>query len=81
MQTFSMIVTGMATAVIAVYAVLTYRLSKQISRQSELHQQDLDDLFEAIVVATLLSGPTTIDFDRTQKAFENHYKGKRKVFK
>ena len=64
----SSIVTAIATVAIAVYAVLTYRLSAKIMSVDEAHRkrdekrdtehrQEMIDLLKAMVASNILSGP------------------------
>ncbi len=52
--------TSIATLVIAFYAYSSINLTKEIHNKSEQSQRELSDLYEAIVVATLLSGPSSV---------------------
>jgi len=87
------IVTAIATIVIAYLAWASYTLAKEIrdasdrheqevQEASERHQQELSDLYQAIVIATLLSGPSPKGQYRETKAiFEGEYTGKVQIFK
>ena len=89
---FANIVMMLATMVIAYYAYANHCLSKEMNRSAkqrqdeirestEQHQQEIKDLYQAIVVSTLISGPSSTGrLERAIKAFEKHYKGKTKIF-
>ena len=64
-----------ATIVIAISAYMSYRRDKKF-------QQQLSDLYQGIVVATVLSGPTnTLQTVNARIAeFKNNYKGKTEIF-
>lgn len=78
----SSFLSAIATIVIAIYAGCTYKLTRQIDLLAKQSRQDQEDLFEAIVIATIISGPTsTGDFEKAIRSFNEKYKGQRKIFK
>jgi len=87
------IIMTFATVAIACYAVASYKLSKMVSQLQEKHrkeleqsqrqhQEELNDLYKAIVVATIVGGSAktgylNADIDK----FKEHYKPTRvKIF-
>ena len=59
-----------------------YELYKQAQKKAEQQQKDFEDLLEAIVISTLISGPSSYGALPTAiKAFESNYLGNRKIFK
>ena len=75
------LISAIATLVIAFYAYSSIKLSKEIHNKSEQHQQELSDLYQAIVVATLLSGPSSVGaFASAKQIFSTTYKGKTPIF-
>ncbi|MBI4677161.1 MAG: hypothetical protein HY748_06225 [Elusimicrobia bacterium] len=74
----------MAVAAVAMWWVgwRSYKLSQQVQIQADQQQKDFNDLFEAIVISNILSGPSNIGaFDQAIKAFKEKYKGQRQIFK
>ena len=70
-------VSSIATVVIGYYAYQSHKLAEQ-------HRQELADLYQAIVIATLLSGTSGQNEKATNKAieiFSKNYKGEIKIFK
>ncbi len=83
-------VTAFATAVIAYYSYVSNKLSNAIrdqeinSRQAlekmtERHHNDLGDLYQAIVIATLIGGHSPTE--QTIKEFTKLYSGDVEIFK
>lgn len=75
------IIYAIATVVIAVYAWRSHQLSKRIAKQQSM----TNDLYKAIVVATLMSG-TNIDTMQTDmpdliRVFNLSYDGEVDIFK
>ena len=78
---FSACVSSIATVVIAVYAIFSYRLSKKIEGDSSRFQQETKDLYQAIVIATILGEKWSVgDPSLAIKRFNELYKGKTKIF-
>lgn len=75
------IITSIATVIIAWYAYCNYRLYKVIQEKDAEYKEQISDLYQAIVIATLLSGPSSYGgIEEAIKEFNRHYKGKTKVF-
>ena len=82
-----------ATFFLAYYAYKNYeaaqtdrKAAEQSRRQSfeaaEEFRRTFRDLYEAIVIATLLSGPSSYgSYDNCRDIFESEYKGDIKIFK
>jgi K+-sensing histidine kinase KdpD len=82
LTTVSIFITAIATCVIAVYSVISSNLAKEIKNQTRQHQSDLSDLYQAIVIATLMGGSSNQGVARDLiKTFNAHYQGKVKIFK
>jgi len=81
-------VTGIATVFIALYGWKTHQLTLQLkaaedqrSKREEEFRQQLSDLYQAITIATLLSGPSGVGaFPSAIEAFQSKYKGKVRIF-
>ncbi len=89
-QAISSGVTALATGVIAYYSYVSNKLSNAIRAQeanysealeamNKQHHKDLSDLYQAIVIATLIGGHSTAE--DTIKKFKNLYKGEFEIFK
>jgi hypothetical protein len=89
-------ISAIATIVIAIYAgkshelsVKSYQLAQEIKVANELKtkgdqefREQVSDLYQAIVISTLLSGPGTYSImDSLIDAFKSKYKGKTPIFK
>lgn len=83
------LVTAAATAGIFFFTKQMYSLQKELtSKQEDLQKKQEDqeqkfhDLLEALVIATIISGPSsTGGFDNAKAKFIEEYKGKEKIFK
>jgi len=74
------IVTSIATIIIAWYASCNYKLYKIIQEKNTEHKEQISDLYQAIVIATLLSGPTsTGGIEKAIQEFKSQYKGKTRI--
>ncbi|RLD18703.1 MAG: hypothetical protein DRI36_00765 [Caldiserica bacterium] len=70
----SSIVSAIATLAIAIFTYLNFRKDKKF-------KQELKDLYQAIVIATILSGPTSYgEFEKAKNVFKEVYKGKTDIF-
>ena len=75
------IVIAVGTAVIALYTICNYKLYKAIQKKNEESRIQTSDLYQAIVIATLLSGPSSYgQMPAAIEEFKKHYKGKTKIF-
>ena len=78
-----------ATVFLAIFAFQSNKLSKEIKRMSDLrevedaqYKQQISDLYQAIVISTLLSGPSSYGaFGQARDAFNSLYKGGTSIFK
>jgi hypothetical protein len=70
----AMWITAIATAVIALNALMSYRLVSRIQTRDNDFRQQLRDLYEAIVISNLLFSETGLD--RRLALFEGTYQGK-----
>lgn len=78
----AIIVSAVATGVIAVYTRKSYSLDSSLKERDDEFRQTLQDLYQAIVVATILSGPSSYGaFDDAKRTFQNHYAGTTPIFK
>jgi hypothetical protein len=82
-------VSALATCVIAVYSCFSWKLTVEMKRANDLKdkadqefKEQVSDLYRAIVVATILSGPSSYgSLDQATSAFNAQYAGKTKIFK
>ena len=93
MLIFVTILYTIATCFLAYYAYKNYeaaQIDRNAAEQSrsqsfeaaEEFRRTLRDLYEAIVIATLLSGPSSYgSYDTCRNTFESEYKGDIKIFK
>lgn len=78
MEVMSIALTAVATLVIAYYSYQSYKLSEKLSEINDQHQQEIKDLFQAIVVSNLVDkGSAT---STAIREFKQNYKGKTKIF-
>jgi len=73
-------ISALATIAIAYYAFRAHNLTKEMRRTQENRDQEVSDLYQAIVIATLLSGPTASNIGSLTPTFEKLYNGKTKIF-
>ena len=79
--TWSIIVSAVASAVIAWHAIASHVLAKRIKSEADRREQEQRDLYQALIVATILSGaqsPTL--FGQAKDVFEKHYSGVTRIF-
>ena len=75
-------ISAVATVVICFVTCLNYRMYQKIQAKHDEEQQRFGDLMEAMVIATLLSGPSVVGPYATNKdTFLKQYKGETKIFK
>ncbi len=89
----SIIATAIATCFIAYFSRVSTCLAKEIKDQdksyrdkfenlTKQHQTELSDLYQAIVISTLMGGSSSPGkMDELMTTFKKHYKGKIKIFK
>lgn len=76
------VVMALTSAAMAWVAWESHRLHEQAKAESAQRQKDFDDLLEALVIATLISGPSSYGgFNDAIRAFRERYKGQRQIFK
>lgn len=76
------LISAIATAVIAYFTWQNYKMYQAIQDKDEEYKKQTSDLYQAIVVATLLSGPSSYGaFNQCKDAFKATYSGKTKIFK
>lgn len=88
-EIISMGLTAVATCVIAFYSWRSFKLSEEIKRSNELKttsdqefRQQVSDLYQAIVISTLISGPSSYGaFGPAKDVFKSQYRGKTPIFK
>ena len=71
-------VTGLATVVIAVYAIFSHRLAKRIEKQSRSNQERFHELLLSMASATLVSGRTVGEPDLATRLFKSQREQLRK---
>ncbi|MFH1310470.1 MAG: hypothetical protein ABIH85_07335 [Candidatus Omnitrophota bacterium] len=78
----SAVISAIATIVIAYFTWQTHKMYLKIQEKDEEHKEQTRDLYQAIVVATLLSGPSSYGaFNQCKDAFNATYSGKTEIFK
>lgn len=88
MMNWTDVIIAVATAVIAVYSGVNYKLAYQLKKNEEKnqelnrqYQQQTKDLFQAITIATLLSNSNFMgQYINLINNFKTHYKGKTPIF-
>lgn len=75
-------ITAIASVVMVGVGWINYKLYKQSQEQAKQQKKDFEDLLEAIVISTIISGPSsTGGLETAIKAFKSKYKGERYIFK
>ena len=69
----SIVITAMATAVIAWYAVTSNKLSSKISLRDDEFRHHVSDLYHAMVISNLLSSDSGLD--KRFNLFKQNYQG------
>ncbi|MFC1532658.1 hypothetical protein ACFL7M_04750 [Thermodesulfobacteriota bacterium] len=77
---FSIIITAIATAIIAIYAFMSYRLASKIQSREDEFRQQTQDLFQAIVISNIVASGSESYTSGAIKYFKEHYKGKIPIF-
>lgn len=83
METASLIITAIATVAIAWFSWCSYQITRKLmvhdearTQKDEEFRQQLSDLYQGIIIATLLSGPSSYGaYEDSAKVFKNKYKG------
>lgn len=74
-------VSALATVVIAIYAHKSHRLCQQLKSGEDKFRQQTSDLYQAIVISNLLSGPSSTGaFEGAKNVFNSAYKGTTPIF-
>lgn len=77
----STIITTLATCVIAYFAWASHQVALAIQQQEKAHQKELTDLYEAIMIATVMGGQGNSGVVNTSiETFKKHYKGSTPIF-
>jgi len=75
------IVSAIAIVVIAIYTVISYRLSSRIKSRDDEFRQQVSDLFKAIVISNIITFPKPPTL--AIKEFNNYFEkagGKTRIF-
>lgn len=73
-----LIISTIATCVIAYYAFESHNLTRALMLKDKHHKQEINDLYRAIVISNLFcAGEST---DTKMKSFKDLYTGKTKIF-
>lgn len=70
-------ISAIATVFIAFLALSNYKLAQEIKKSREKHDEETRDLYQAMVIASISSGPHT--YDEAVEFFKKNYKGKTEV--
>lgn len=71
-----------ATVRMLIFTWLNYRMYREIEARNDQQQQHFEDLLQAVVIATLLSGPSSYGaYADCKKTFQKEYKGTTPVFR
>ena len=68
---------------VAAFTFVNFLMYKEMQRKDEEFRQKAGDLFQAISIATMLSGPSgtsTSTIDELIKIFKTKYTGKTRIF-
>ena len=80
----AMIVSAIASAVIAFYAIKAHALTKVLRQKDTEHQQEIKDIFQAIVISNLLlsdtQGPDSKWVQIRIDKFKKMYSGTTRIF-
>lgn len=76
-------VSAVSTAVIGYFAYVSFKLQNAVNLKADQHRQELADLYQAIVIATILSGisgTNTGEIKKQMNNFNEHYSGNTIIF-
>lgn len=84
----AVVFSSIATCIIALYSWRSYELTKEMKRANDLKEkadqafkQQVKDLYQAIVVATIISTPNMVgQYSTVINTFKAHYKGNTPIF-
>jgi hypothetical protein len=68
------VVIAIATVVIAIFAIMSYRLGSKIQSRDEGFRQQISDLYQAVVISSVITGPQP-ELTRAIRRFKVLYKG------
>jgi len=72
---------ALATIGIFWFTRLTYNLYRDMQKKQQEQEEKFNDLLEALVIATILSGPSSTGaFGNAKTTFLQEYKGNTKIF-
>ncbi len=78
----SSLISAIATCIIAYFTWQNYKMYQILKGKDEEYKNQTSDLYQEIVIATLLSGPTSYgDYPRCKDKFKGEYAGKTEIFK
>ena len=81
----SIIATAAATVAIALYTRKTHNLMEAVRQKDSTHQQEIKDLFQAIVISNLLvsdtASPGSSRIEERINGFKKLYLGSTQIFK
>jgi len=70
-----------STIFIARATWLNYRIYETLQKKDEDYKKQTSDLYQAIVISTLLSGPSSYgQYGQTKDVFKKEYRGETKIF-
>lgn len=80
--TFAMMVTALATILIAIFAGVSHRLASKIQSRDEEFRQQVSDLYQAIALSNLMIGKKAFDTitEENIETFKKFYTGKTIIF-
>ena len=75
-------ITALSTLVIAYFTCQNHKMYKLLRKKDEEYKKQTKDLYHAIVISTLLSGPSsTGGFEKCKETFKKEYRGETKIFR
>jgi len=76
------LISAIATAFIAYFTWQNYKMYKILREKDEEYKRQTRDLYQAIVISTLLSGPSSYGaYRECKETFKKEYAGGTKIFK
>jgi hypothetical protein len=77
-------IAAIATGVIAIYAILSYRLTSKLNKSDAIYRQEVKDLYQAIVISNLMQlakgAPVVSTIENAKREFSKHYEGQTEIF-
>lgn len=78
----STLISAIATVVIAYFTYQNYKMYKILQNKDKQYKKQTRDLYQAIVISTLLSGPSSHGgYRECKEVFKKEYAGETKIFK